>query len=338
MKSKKISIIIPVYNSEKTLKECLRYIEKLDYPNYEVVVVDDKSKDSSLSIAREFNFKTISLTKNVGAGGARNVGARNATGEILLFTDSDILLPKDTLKRVMSYYEKGNEIFIGMFSTKLRFKNIFSQYKHLYLCYYYMKQGEKLHTLDTSLTVMSKTKFFQYNGFKKNLRISEDAELGTRLTAGGEIITQPKHINMEHVKHYSLKSFVKGDFIRGKRFSKLLLKCIFEKKKEPKKKKKKNFFLKPLSIYISVGIMPFILLLLILSLIFASLIIFYGFSILFAFFIIINLDFWNYLRKQRGFWFAIRSSAITFMDMIVFDAGIAISFFKFAIFGMKTLK
>ncbi len=342
MKNPKISIILPIYNSEKTIGEALTAIRSLEYKNYEVIIVDDNSSDNSVRIAEKFKFNIVKLKENHGAAEARNIGSRKASGELLLFTDADVILPKDTLTKAAKYYSKGKNIFIGMFSPKLRFKNIFSQYKHLYLCYYYLKQGEHLHTLDTSLTVIKRSIFEKHNGFDKTIRISEDAELGTRLLRAGETITQPKDLNMEHIKHYSPKSFVKTDYIRGKRFSKLLLNSIFKDKGKKagntsKKSRVKSFYLKPLSLYLSVGIMPFFLISLLFLIVFQNLSFFLISTSFFLLFILLNLEFWHYLKQQNGLFFALKSSFITFFDMVVFDVGITTTFLSLLFLGKKAL-
>lgn len=100
----KVSIIIPVYNSEKYLKECLESVKNIDYPNYEVIVINDGSTDNSKSICDSFsyldNFK-IFHKKNEGVSKARNFGIKNATGIWVLFVDSDDLCSKDILKKIV---------------------------------------------------------------------------------------------------------------------------------------------------------------------------------------------------------------------------------------------
>ena len=88
----KFSIVIPNYNSEKTIGECLEAATDIDYGNYEVIVVDDSSRDNSISIIRKFPCKLVQMKKNVGAAEARNAGARSAEGVMLLFMDSDIII------------------------------------------------------------------------------------------------------------------------------------------------------------------------------------------------------------------------------------------------------
>ena len=89
----KVSVILPVYNVEKYLKECLDSILNQTLQEIEVICVDDGSTDRSLEILREYEKKdkrVIVLTQeNKGAGAARNKGLAIAKGEYLSFLDSD---------------------------------------------------------------------------------------------------------------------------------------------------------------------------------------------------------------------------------------------------------
>jgi len=144
---------------------------------------------------------------------------------------------------------------------------------------------------------------------------------------------------MEHIRHYSLRGFIQTDFIRGKRFSRLFLSSLFKDKEQRREgKKAKSFFLKPITLYLSVGIMPFLLLALIFFLIFRNLLSFYIFFFFILLFVSFNLEFWHYLAKHNGELFAIKSLFITILDMIVFDIGIGVTFLKFLSYGKKILK
>ena len=94
----KISFIIPVYNTERYLETCINSIINQEYYNYEIILVDDGSKDGSGEIcdtfSREYaNIKTIHQ-KNGGSSEARNTGIKNSVGEYLLFVDSDDFIEK----------------------------------------------------------------------------------------------------------------------------------------------------------------------------------------------------------------------------------------------------
>jgi len=102
----KISVIIPVYNAEKTLKQCLDSVLNQTYKNYEVIVVDNNSTDKTKDITKEFQQKNKSkkikyiFESKIGMGAARNTGEKKAKGEIILMTDSDCIVPKSWVKNM----------------------------------------------------------------------------------------------------------------------------------------------------------------------------------------------------------------------------------------------
>src|SRR3989344_7265156 len=103
-KNMKLSIIIPVYNAEKTLKPCLNSIHKYAPKNSEVIIVDDSSKDNSINIAKKFKAKIIKLKKNSGAAAARNAGIKRAKNDIILFIDSDMIITENSFKELIKTF------------------------------------------------------------------------------------------------------------------------------------------------------------------------------------------------------------------------------------------
>jgi len=86
----KISVVVASYNGASTLEQCLISLEKLHYPDYEIILVDDGSTDETPQIAaRHPQVRCIRHEKNLGLSAARNTGIHAATGEIVAFTDSD---------------------------------------------------------------------------------------------------------------------------------------------------------------------------------------------------------------------------------------------------------
>src|SRR5438046_10226862 len=86
------------YNgNRKWLLECFRHLEKIDYPNYEVIVVDDGSTDRFTDCARDYGFRLI-RTPNSALGNARNTGLFGATGEIVAYIDHDAHRDPDRVK------------------------------------------------------------------------------------------------------------------------------------------------------------------------------------------------------------------------------------------------
>ena len=109
IKSKVISVIVPVYNAERTLEDTLLSLRNQSYGALEIIVVDDGSTDRSLEIARKYADNVL-IQEHKGAGSARNYGAKNALGDILVFTDADcVLLPIWVEKISLNLLEEGVE-------------------------------------------------------------------------------------------------------------------------------------------------------------------------------------------------------------------------------------
>lgn len=100
MTKSKISIITPAYNAEKTIVETIESVLSQTYQDWEMLVIDDVSKDNTTSIVedystKDYRIKLIKLEKNGGAGVARNIGIKEAKGRYIAFLDSDdIWLPE----------------------------------------------------------------------------------------------------------------------------------------------------------------------------------------------------------------------------------------------------
>ena len=178
----KISIIIPVYNASRTLKECLEAIFYSNLKNFEVIVVSDNSSDNCVEIAMEFQCKIIELAQNRGPGFARNEGAKTSEGEILLFLDSDVIIDREALNSVSDKFS-DNEVNViqGIYSHKPTYKSLATQYQMSYNCYYIWPENKKYaSTLSTCCFAIRKKIFSELKGFNTNIRRAscEDEEFG----------------------------------------------------------------------------------------------------------------------------------------------------------------
>ena len=108
--SKMISLIIPVYNTEKSLNRCLDSIQSQDYDNYEAILINDGSTDNSLGICNQYakNDKrfTVFSKKNAGVSEARNTGLSIAKGEYVQFIDSDDFILPGMFSTMVNQLEK----------------------------------------------------------------------------------------------------------------------------------------------------------------------------------------------------------------------------------------
>lgn len=114
--NKKISIIIPVYNSEQFLKDCITSILNQTYSNWEAIFIDDGSSDRSLDILNDYaqQYEKIKIIHqaNAGAGMARNVGIEKSKGDYIVFLDSDDIIKSNYLEQISN--KSADVIFIDI--------------------------------------------------------------------------------------------------------------------------------------------------------------------------------------------------------------------------------
>ncbi|MEE3878779.1 glycosyltransferase family 2 protein [Vibrio sp. YYF0003] len=116
-----VSIILPVYNVEKYLRDCLDSVNRQTFTNYEIIAVNDGSTDRSLNILLDYKsvfFDKLKIinTENKGLSMARNRGLETASGEYVYFLDSDDTIENNTLERCLSMF-KLNDADLVMFNA-----------------------------------------------------------------------------------------------------------------------------------------------------------------------------------------------------------------------------
>lgn len=107
-----ISVVICTYNGKRTIRDCLEGLRKLEYPNFEVIVVNDGSNDGTGLVAEEYGFKVIT-TENRGLSSARNTGMREAKGEIVAYIDDDARPDPHWLTYLAASFLQTNHVGVG---------------------------------------------------------------------------------------------------------------------------------------------------------------------------------------------------------------------------------
>lgn len=108
-----VSVIIPAYNCEKYIKDCMDSVINQTYKNWEMLIVNDKSTDNTRKIIEEYSekepkIKIYNLDINSGAAVARNLGIENSRGRFIAFLDSDDLWKKDKLEKQILFMLENN--------------------------------------------------------------------------------------------------------------------------------------------------------------------------------------------------------------------------------------
>ena len=120
----KYSIIIPVYNVEKYLRKCLDSVVKQTFKDYEIIIVNDGTKDNSMEIAEKYDA-TIIYQENQGLSAARNTGVRHAKGEYLIFLDSDDFIEPHLLEEIEKSMENQPDI------VRFQVREVFEETKEM---------------------------------------------------------------------------------------------------------------------------------------------------------------------------------------------------------------
>ena len=326
----KISIIIPVYNSSLTLKECLEAIFNSNFKNFEVIVISDNSTDNSVGIAKQYQCKIIELSENKGPAFARNEGAKISEGDILLFVDSDVIIKKDALNYLSEKFLQ-NEIdaIQGIYSHEPTYKSIITQYQMSYNCYYIWPENKKYaSTLSTCCLAIRKKIFLNLKGFNTNIKraSAEDEEFGYLLIDKGYKILISRELNVEHRVNYNIRHFIK------KKFHTYIdvMKEYLRNKTYVKKIKQTNYA----KVLAGIVILGLIILTAIGTIIFLNKTILYIFLTLNIAFLLLHTGFMRFVGRTKGLTKAFGVVAVCYIDTFLMLVGLlygSLSYF----FGKK---
>lgn len=109
----RVSVVVCSYNSGRTLEHCLQSLRSLDYPDFEVILVDDGSTDNTRDILSRFPWVRAIHQENQGLSVARNVGLQAATGAIIAYTDSDCFADPDWLSLLVGQLQRSGAHAVG---------------------------------------------------------------------------------------------------------------------------------------------------------------------------------------------------------------------------------
>lgn len=213
-----ISVIIPAYQAEATLAECIEGVLKSAGEDAEIIVVDDASTDNTSEVARKLGCRVVRVEKNGGAAAARNRGAETARGDILLFLDSDVVLSDDAVPAVATVFRKtGCDALIGHYEKPPRGTVLFSAYQDLFTYWHHLQAAKGEGRIDwfwTAIGAVRRELFEDVGGFNESYSgaSAEDVEFGCDISARGAVILIRTEIRGAHRHDHTLWSYVKNNF------------------------------------------------------------------------------------------------------------------------------
>jgi len=251
------SIIVPTHDRPQLLQLCLSAIARLNYPaeQFEVIIVDDGSKQASDPIISRFNTRlNLHLLKqsNAGPASARNLGAEHATGDYFAFTDDDCMPTRDWLWRLAESLRNKPDVAVCGKTLNFDDQNAFSIADQLisdYLVSHYNRDPENaLFALGNNLAI-SREHYHGLEGFNADFVTGEDREFCYRLRKMNlRLIHEPRAV-VFHAHPLTLKTFFQRHYSYGKGSCRYHRRCGGED----------HFFykLEPLSFYANLIKYPF---------------------------------------------------------------------------------
>lgn len=301
----KASVIIPTYNARLTLGNCLTSVFNSSYRNFEVIVVDDGSTDTCVDIYGKFPCKVIRTIQRSGPGKARNIGVSNSSGSILLFIDSDCIVEKDWMKKMVESFSNRSIAAVGGGYSFIAGtgKARIEKFAFLELKFRRKTMPRFVESLPSCNLACKKDAFLDIGGFPAYLRYpaSEDLEFSYSLSRKYKLLWNEDN----GVGHY-FRSTVRGYLKQQFNFARPLVSLYLRKPSliAAKTHHKKNG-------YISISFVVFFLTGLLLSFFELKWILL---SLASIFITPLNeLRFLAFLAKQEGIRFALSSVAILYL-------------------------
>lgn len=221
-----ISVIIPVHNAAEYLTRGLAALGKSSLPPLECIVVDDQSEDGSAEIARSYGVRVIRTESCSGGYAARNLGASQAQGDILFFTDSDVCVQPDTLLRVQNSFQEDSTLdaLIGSYDDSPGAPDLLSQYRNLLHHFVHQHGRRQASIFWTGCGAVRRDVFVQMDGFVSEQRFLGDIAFGYRLAQAGRKIVLDRTLTVKHLKRWRLGDMLRTDiFRRGATWTELIL-------------------------------------------------------------------------------------------------------------------
>ncbi len=214
-----LSVIVPAYRCAAYLQQCLQGLLASDLPraSWELIVVDDGSPDDTADVARAVADQVLRVSDGPrGPAHARNVGARAATGTVLLFIDADVVVAPTTLRGFATHFADDATLgaAFGAYDDAPSEANFISQYRNLLHRYVHMLHPGNADTFWAGCGAVRREIFLAIGGFdaaRYPRPQIEDIELGYRLRAYGARILLDPDLQGKHLKRWTFGNMVRTD-------------------------------------------------------------------------------------------------------------------------------
>lgn len=219
MKPVNCSVIIPAYNAQATLNQCLDALKEqsVDPDSYEIIVIDDGSVDATAVIAANYGVR-VHTQPNQGPAAARNKGAEMATGDLILFTDSDCVPDHDWIREMTAPFADAAITGVkGAYRTRQKELTARFAQAEFQDRFNLLGQSEFIDMVDTYSAGFRRRVFLSAGGFDTSFPVAnnEDTEFSYRLASQGhKLVFNPRAI-VFHTHPATLRKYLTVKFKRG---------------------------------------------------------------------------------------------------------------------------
>jgi GT2 family glycosyltransferase len=211
-----ISVIMPTHAAGPIFRRSLRSVVDARPATADIIVVADGSPEAA-GEAAVLGVRVVLTPERRGPAYARNLGARQAQGDILVFVDADVLVPPDFFGRIAALFPRGDDpaAIIGSYDDAPEAPNFLSQYKNLLHHYIHQEARTDASTFWGACGAIRRAVFLGLGGFDERITrpAMEDVELGHRLRQHGHRIRLIHSLQVKHLKAWSAVSLVRTDVL-----------------------------------------------------------------------------------------------------------------------------
>ena len=224
----RISVITPVHDGGDAFRACLAGLAACAPPAHELIVVVDGGSDGSAALSTAAGAKVIELAEAIGPARARNIGAAEAAGDVLLFIDADVVVPPNLVGRVAAHLQAGAALaaVIGSYDDAPADPGFLSQYRNLLHHYVHQTSHEEASTFWSGCGAIRRAVFLGEGGFNGGFSDPsiEDIEFGYRLRRAGHRVRLAKDLQVTHLKRWTPLSLLRTDvFARAVPWTRLII-------------------------------------------------------------------------------------------------------------------
>ena len=189
-----VSVIIPAYNEEETIAKTIKSVLKSDYPDFEIIIVDDGSTDKTLEIAKRFEGQKIRIfhKENGGKGSALNFGIKKAKGKIIFTMDADTTVDPKSMKNMVRFFKDKNVMSVSPAIIIDKPRNILQRVQYMeYLLGIFLRKAfaslKSIYITPGAFSAYRKYFFDKHGGFDEG-NVTEDLEMALRIQYSGYYI------------------------------------------------------------------------------------------------------------------------------------------------------